>query len=109
MCEAGPHLPSIHEVAMIPSARDYSLIGRDTKLAEESGLAAAAWYACAIPRKTLKELMKRSDGPALRDTAIWTASLILSAAGGIYFWGTWLAVPFFVAYGVLYGSSSDSR
>ena len=26
--------------------RDYSLIGRDAKLAEESGLAAAEWYHC---------------------------------------------------------------
>jgi fatty acid desaturase len=27
----------------------------------------------------------------------------------IHFWGHWMAVPFFLAYGVLYGSSSDSR
>ena len=27
----------------------------------------------------------------------------------IYFWGTWWCVPFFFVYGVLYGSSSDSR
>jgi len=26
--------------------RDYSLVGRDTKLAEERGLANAEWYAC---------------------------------------------------------------
>jgi fatty acid desaturase len=94
---------------MTPTARDYSLIGRDTALAEENGLASAQWYACPIPRKELKELMKRSDGPALRDTIIWLAALIATAAGGVHFWGTWWAVPFFIAYGVLYGSSSDSR
>jgi len=89
--------------------RDYSLIGRDTRLAEENGLAAAQWYQCPIPRKALKELMKRSDGPALRDTAIWFAALFLSGLGGYWFWGTWWAVPFFAVYGILYGSSSDSR
>ena len=94
---------------MTPSARDYSLIGRDAALAEANGLAAAEWYACPIPRKALKELMKRSDGPALRDTAVWFAALMTTAAGGIYFWGSWWAVPFFLAYGVLYGSASDSR
>jgi fatty acid desaturase len=94
---------------MPASARDYSLIGRDAQLAEANGFAAAEWYSCSIPRKELKELMKRSDGPALRDTATWLSCLALSAAGGVYFWGTWWAVPFFVVYGVLYGSSSDSR
>lgn len=94
---------------MPPSARDYSLIGRDSKLAEANGLAAAEWYACSISRKDLKELMRRSDGPALRDTAVWVSLMIISAAGAIYFWGSWWSLPFFIVYGVLYGSSSDSR
>src|SRR5260221_3973245 len=91
------------------SRRDYSLIGLDAKLAQENGLASAEWYACPIPRKQLKELMKRSDAPALRDTAIWLAAFIVSGSLGYYFWGTWWAVPCFLVYGVLYGSSSDSR
>ena len=53
--------------------------------------------------------MQRSDGPAMRDTIIWFAALILSAAGAIYFWGSWWCVPFFFVYGTLYGSSSDAR
>jgi fatty acid desaturase len=96
-------------MAVEATQRDYSLIGRDTKLAEEKGLSAAQWYACSIPRKQLKEMMKRSDGPALRDTAIWFAAFIVSGGLGYYFWGTWWAVPCFLVYGVLYGSSSDSR
>src|SRR5208282_5650058 len=33
-----------------------------------------------------------------------------AAAGlGYVFWGSWAAVPFFLIYGVLYGSASDSR
>jgi fatty acid desaturase len=89
--------------------RDYSLIGLDAKLAVETGLSAAQWYACPIPRKQLKELMKRSDGPAIRDTLIWLSALVVSGALGVHFWGSWAAVPFFLVYGVLYGSSSDSR
>ena len=41
--------------------RDYSLIGRDSKLAEELGLVSAEWYKAPIARKRLKELMQRSD------------------------------------------------
>ncbi|MEK1853604.1 MAG: fatty acid desaturase family protein [Phyllobacterium sp.] len=93
----------------VPTRRDYSLVGRDSQLAVESGLAAAEWYHTDIPRKQMKELMKRSDGPALRDTAIWLGSMVVFAGLGVYFWGTWLCVPFLLAYGVLYGSASDSR
>jgi fatty acid desaturase len=89
--------------------RDYSLTGEEARLAEERGLASADWYAVPIPRKQLKELMKRRDAPAIRDTAIWLGALILSGGGGAYLWGHWLAVPFFIVYGALYGSSSDSR
>ncbi len=92
-----------------PTKRDYSLIGRDSKRAVETGLAAAEWYHTDIPRKQMKELMKREDGPAIRDTVIWISAFIVTAAGGIYFWGTWWCAPFFFAYGVLYGSSTDSR
>ena len=91
------------------SKRDYDLMGESGRRAVETGLAAAQWYHTDIPRKQMKELMQRSDGPAIRDTIIWLAALILSAAGGIYFWGTWWCVPFFFVYGTLYGSSGDSR
>jgi fatty acid desaturase len=89
--------------------RDYSLVGERTQWAVETGLASADWYHSEVPRKAMKELMQRSDGPAIRDTALWIALILGSAAGAIYFWGTWWCVPFFVVYGVLYGSSSDSR
>ncbi|MBN8997228.1 MAG: fatty acid desaturase family protein [Rhizobiales bacterium] len=89
--------------------RDYSLVGRDTKAAEENGLAAAEWYHCPISRKELKELMQRSDQPAITHTIIWFASFLVTGFFGWYFWGTIWCVPFFIAYGVLYGGSSDSR
>ena len=89
--------------------RDYSLVGLDTKRAEEMGLATAEWYRSPIPRARLKELMQRRDGPALRDAAIWIAGFLISGGLGFYFWGSWWAVPCFIVYGVLYGSSTDSR
>jgi fatty acid desaturase len=89
--------------------RDYSLLGRDAKRAEDIGLSNAQWYAAPIPRARLKELMKRSDGPAIRDTLIWFACFFITAGLGIYLLPSWWALPFFLAYGVLYGSSTDSR
>ena len=89
--------------------RDYSLVGESSRRAVETGLASAEWYHTDIPRKVMKELMQRTDGPAIRDSIIWIAAILGSAAGAIYFWGTWWCVPFFFVYGVLYGSSSDSR
>jgi Na+-transporting NADH:ubiquinone oxidoreductase subunit F len=89
--------------------RDYSLVGRDAKLAEEIGLANAEWYACPISRTRLKELMQRKDQPAIRDTLVWFGLLIGFGVAGFFTWGTWWAILPFAAYGVLYGSSSDSR
>jgi fatty acid desaturase len=96
--------------AAIPvGKRDYSLVGADSRRAVEIGLASAEWYHSEVPRKVMKDLMQRTDGPAIRDTILWFALLIGGVAGGIYFWGTWAAVPFFLVYGVIYGSSCDSR
>ena len=89
--------------------RDYSLTGPSSRHAVEAGLAAAEWYHTDVPRKEMKALMARRDGPALRDTAIWIVLHILTAAGGIWFWGSWWCVPFWIVYGVLYGSACDSR
>jgi fatty acid desaturase len=89
--------------------RDYSLTGRETKLAEERGLANAEWYTCKISRQRLKELMQRRDGPAIRDTLLWFALLIVSGTLGYLTWGTWWTVPCFVVYGLLYGSASGPR
>jgi fatty acid desaturase len=89
--------------------RDYSLAGHDSARAIETGLAAAEWYRTDVPRQQMRDLMQRSDGPAIRDTIIWLGLLVVCGAGGVYFWGTWWCVPFFLAYGVLYGSASDSR
>jgi fatty acid desaturase len=89
--------------------RDYSLTGSSSEAAISGGLANAQWYQAPIPRKRMKELMQRSDGPALRDTAIWLASFVILGGLAVSLWPSWWSLPFFLAYGVLYGSSSDSR
>lgn len=89
--------------------RNYSLIGPEGKIAEQQGLVEAQWYTCSIPRKRMKELMQRKDGPAIRDTLIWFTSLIISGYLAYLSWGTWWAIPAFAVYGILYSTASDSR
>jgi fatty acid desaturase len=89
--------------------RDYSLTGPEAQRAVKAGLASAEWYHSEVPRKVMKDLMQRSDGPALRDTLIWIGLLVVSGAGVIVAWGSWWVLPFLLVYGVLYGSACDSR
>jgi fatty acid desaturase len=89
--------------------RDYSLFGADAKRAVESGLTAAQWYHTEVPRKAMKDLMARSDGPAIRDTIVLYGAMLVFAALGIALWPSLWSAPFWLAYGVLYGSASDSR
>ena len=91
------------------ASRDYSLTGPDARRAVETGLAAAEWYHTEVPRKRMKELMQREDGPALRDTAVLFGCMVLFAGLGIALWPSWWSAPFWLAYGVLYGSAMDSR
>ena len=87
----------------------YSLTGPENRAAVAAGLAGGDWFRSAVPRKRMKELMRRSDYPAIRDTIIWLGLMGLFAGLGIAFWGSWWALPCFAAYGLLYGSTSDSR
>lgn len=89
--------------------RDYRLTGADGANAVATGLAAADWYHSDIPRQTMKALMKRTDQPAIRDTALLFTSMLVFAGIGVALWPSGWAAPFFLAYGVLYGSAMDSR
>jgi fatty acid desaturase len=95
--------------AIVLLPRDYSLTGPSAAHAVETGLAAADWYHTDVTRKEMKALMERRDSPAIRDTILWAVLHVAFAAGGIWFWGSWVALPFWLAYGVLYGSACDSR
>lgn len=89
--------------------RDYSLTGPDAQRAVERGLAQAQWYSPPIDRKDVKDLMRRRDWPAIRDTFLWLSGMGISGALAFHDGGHWTAVPFFIVYGILYGSASDSR
>ncbi|MCC5954581.1 MAG: fatty acid desaturase family protein [Natronohydrobacter sp.] len=89
--------------------RDYSMLGPDAKCAVETGLAAAQWYHTEISRKQMKDLMRREDGPAIRDTILLFGSMLGLAGVGIALWPSLWSLPFWLAYGVLYGSAMDSR
>jgi fatty acid desaturase len=91
------------------SGRDYSLIGEESRRAVESGLAQAQWYRTDVPRKRMKELMHRSNGPAIRDTLLWIGLLVLFGGLGVYLWFSVWSLLSFAVYGVLYGSASDAR
>ena len=53
--------------------------------------------------------MKRTDQPAIRDTILLFGCMVLFAGIGIAIWPSWWSAPFWLAYGVLYGSAMDSR
>jgi fatty acid desaturase len=89
--------------------RDYGLVGPTSDAAREKGLSNAAWYRSPVPHDRIRELMKRSDGRAIRDTLLWLGIFIVSGTAGFVFWGGWWAVPAFFVYGTVWGSSSDSR
>ena len=90
---------------------DYSLIGVTAERAVEQGLAEADWYTTPVPRSAMKKALERSDGPALRDCALWFGLMIFFGGAGaaLYLAGSWWCVLPFLCYGVLYGTSSDSR
>lgn len=91
------------------AGRDYSLTGPENQRAVEAGLASAEWYHSDVPRKAMKDLMKRSDDVANRDTLLWFGLLAVTGAGVVALWGSWWVLLFLIPYGVLYGSACDSR
>jgi len=88
---------------------DYSLTGVNSTLAIEKGLAEADWYQCPIPRETMRQLLVRRDGPAIRDTILWFALIIGAGYATYRLWGSWWAILPYTIYAVLYASTSDSR
>ena len=92
-----------------PRKLDYSLTGVDSTIAVERGLAEAEWYQCPVPRETMRGLLQRRDGPAIRDTILWFALILGSGFLTYKLWGTWWAILPYLCYSVLYASTSDSR
>jgi Na+-transporting NADH:ubiquinone oxidoreductase subunit F len=92
-----------------PTKLDYSLTGENASRAIERGLAEADWYQCPIPRATMRSLLERRDGPAIRDTIIWFGLIFATGALTVRFWPHWYAALPYAVYAVLYAATSDSR
>ena len=75
-----------------PTTLDYSLTGLNAAVAVEKGLAEADWYQTPVPRATLRKLLERRDGPALRNTLLWFGLIFASGYAGYLYWGTGWAV-----------------
>jgi len=90
-------------------AKDYSLSGDGGRVALERGLANPKWFRPKVDPQAIRDLMVKSDAIALRDTAIWLAAMALTAGVAVALWPSWWSAPFWLIYGVLYGSASDSR
>jgi fatty acid desaturase len=89
--------------------RDYSLLGDEAARANAAGMRSAEWYKSPVERKRLKELMKRSDRRATRDTILWFAVLLGFGTAGVLTWRSWWSLPIFFVYGTFYGSTADAR
>ncbi len=91
------------------AASDYDLLGARGQAAVETGLATAQWYHTDVDRKTMRDLMRRSDGPAIVDTALWLGMILVTGIAVALLWPSWWAVPFLLVYSVLYASGGDAR
>jgi Na+-transporting NADH:ubiquinone oxidoreductase subunit F len=92
-----------------PKRLEYSLTGENSDRAVERGLAEAEWYQSYVPRATMRKLLERRDGPAIRDTIIWFGLIIGFAYATYLLWPSWWAAIPYLVYAVLYASTSDSR
>jgi MocE subfamily Rieske [2Fe-2S] domain protein len=92
-----------------PTKLDYSLTGENAVRAIERGLAEAEWYQCPVPRATMRKLLERRDGPAIRDTILWFVLILGAGYATFALWGNWWALLPYMVYAVLYASTSDSR
>lgn len=84
-------------------AKDYALTSGTATLESPK------WYRTAVDPADIRALMRKDDRIALRHTVIWLGLMVVFAGIGIALWPSWWSAPFWLAYGVLYGSASDSR
>lgn len=87
----------------------YSLVGRRSRLAVESGLADGAWFTPPLDDDRLRVLQRRTDGRPLIDLVLWLALLVATGAAVAVTWFSLWTVPALVVYGGLYGGAADAR
>ena len=89
--------------------QEYVLLEATASTAVRNGLANPTWYRTDVPPEAIRALMEKSDAIALRDTMLWIGAMVMSAGMAVTLWPTWWSLPFWLIYGVLYGSASDAR
>jgi fatty acid desaturase len=89
--------------------RDYSLLGADSRIAAERGLANADWYRSPVDRKRMRQLMERTDRRAIIDTLVWLGLLIGLGIAIAVSWFHWWTPLLMIPYGVLWSLGGDSR
>lgn len=90
-------------------AQSYKLTPENAELAAARGLANPKWFRPRVDPKAIRHLMIKSDTIPLRDTALWLGILIASGTCAALLWPSWWSAPFWIVYGVMYGSAADSR
>ena len=88
---------------------EYQLSGDAGRVAIENGTANPKWFRPNVDPHDIRNLMQKSDAIAIRDTAIWLGMMIVTAGCAVTLWLSVWSVPFWLVYGVLYGSAADSR
>ena len=88
---------------------DYQLSGDAGRVAVENGMANPKWFRPDVDPHDIRNLMQKSDEIAIRDTIIWLGMMIVTAGCAVTLWPSVWSVPFWLVYGVLYGSAADSR
>ena len=89
--------------------KDYQISEDTARVAIENGTANPKWFRPRIDPQQIRALMQKSDAIALRDTVVWFGAMLASTTIAIALWPSWWSAPFWLIYGVLYGSAADSR
>ena len=89
--------------------KSYVLTTNNTGEGLNSVPTAVNWYRHKVALGEIRALMEKSDGRAMLDTVIWLGSMVILAGVAVTLWPSWWSTPFWLAYGVLYGSASDAR
>ncbi|MEO1640992.1 MAG: fatty acid desaturase family protein [Pseudomonadota bacterium] len=89
--------------------KTYRLSEDADKTAVKNGTANPNWFRPSVDPQAIRALMQKSDAVALRDTVVWLGAMVVSAGSAVALWLSVWSVPFWLIYGVLYGSGADSR
>ncbi len=83
--------------------RNYSLAESTPHLSNPS------WFRPKVDPDQIRRLMQKSDAIAGRDALLWLGLMVVSAGIAVALWPSWWSAPFWLVYGVLYGSGADAR